>query len=62
MATRPETARRRQLFRLYEGALRKTETTYLIRRELIGLGVTVEQLHAFKISVQKLIRSERNTR
>ncbi len=60
MAAHPAAARRKQLFRLYEGALRRTETTYLIRRELIDLGATPQQLHLFKVSVRNLIRSERN--
>jgi hypothetical protein len=62
MTIKPETMRRAQLFRLLEGAIRATRPTAHIRDELIEHGVTGEEIFAFKISVRKLIRSERKRR
>lgn len=62
MPIRPETVRRKQLFRQYEAALRKPHAHKHIRQELRSLGVSLEEIDAFRVSVRRMIRSERNTR
>lgn len=53
------TPRQAQLFRLYEAALRKPTAREAIRWELRQNGFTLDELHAFQVRVQRMIRAER---